>query len=418
MIIELTAAEINKSACAWCTSIRFLSLSIAHKFLNSNLEFYNLLSACSWFCIRRTVDPFYTWSGDCSQTVPLTQYYPYSTSITTDIPSWASKRLSSSGNFDPSVVTRSEFSYLPRVLLFCPIFDSFTSCRSNPTLISRVISPAGGWTTLQKVTPVIVGLGVLFLAGLVWYLHRAYKRRRYSRRAQDSDNYFGHQRNQSALSFSSTSHLNPGQLSLPVHRIRFFFRGMFPVRERRRNSGWNIEGESGLSSRCSVAYDPPLRPQSGSSDPAPSVHVQNDTPPLSPTITASPFQTISRWWTSISPSKNRDYQTVHLLSTRKNSKFGTDDDDHPDPAFASPPLQNQASTSRNDGKPGEEAPPVVLISNGKRQPVSRPQTPQPETEPTSTKRLRPPSLRPNRPGHIVAVEDPLPSQQLTSADVS
>lgn len=264
----------------------------------------------------------------------------------------------------------------------------------------------------------IVGLGVLIVVGLIWCLRRAYRRRRYSRRAQGTGNYFGHHRNQSALSYSSTSHLNPGQLLLPVHRIRFFFRGMFPVRERRRNSGWNIEGEPGLSRRSS-AYDAPLRPESGSSfGPVPSVHVQNDTPPVSPATTPSPFQTISRWWTSISPSKNRDYQTVHLLSTRKNSKFGADDDDHPEPTFASPPPQHQASTSRNDRTSGQDVSPVLVISDRERESVSRPQTPQPETEPPSAERLRPPTLRPNRPGHIVAVEDPSPSHQLISPDVS
>ena len=191
------------------------------------------------------------------------------------------------------------------------------------------------------------------------------------------------------------------------------------MRERPRNTGWNIEGESALSRRSSAAYDPPPRPESGySTGPVPSVHVQNDTPPVSPVTASSTFQTISRWWTSISPSKNKDYQTVHLLSPRKNSKFGTDDDDHPEPAFASPPPQNRASTSRNDRTPGEEAPAVVVISDGERESVSRPQTPQPETEPSSAKHPRPTSLRPNRPGHIVAVEDPLPSQQLSSADVS
>lgn len=276
-----------------------------------------------------------------------------------------------------------------------------------------------GWTTLQKVTPVIVGLGVLILVGLIWCLHSAYRRRKYSRRAQGTGDYFGHHRNQSALSFSSTSHLNPGQLSLPVHRIRFFFRGMFPVRERRRNSGWNIEGESGLSRRSSVAYDPPLRPENGSSSGhAPSIHVQNETPPVSPTTASSPFQTIYRWWTAITPSKNRDYQTVHLLSTRKDSKFGTDDDDHLEPTFAPSPSQNQASTSRDDRTSGGEVPTVVIISDGERESVSRTQTPQPETEPPSAKRSRPQSLRPNRPGHIVAVEDPPSSQQLTPADVS
>ena len=288
-----------------------------------------------------------------------------------------------------------------------------------------IASRAGGWTTLQKVTPVIVGLGVLILVGLIWCLHRAYRRRRYSRRAQDmytgTNNHLGHRRNQSSLSYSSTSYLNaagPGQLSLPVHRIKFFFRGMFPVRERQRNSDWNIEGETGHSRRSSAAYDPPPRPESGSSfAPAPSVLVQNDTPPVSPEVAWSPFQTISRWWASITPPKNGDYESVHLVSPRKNSKFGTDDDDPPDPAFAYPPPQNQASTSRNDRTSGEGVP-AVVISEVKRESASRPQTPQPETEPPSPERRRPPSLRPNRPGQIVAVEDPSPSHPLPSADVS
>lgn len=358
-VSESNTAEINKSACA------------------CNLEFYNLLSACAWFCIRKSVDPFYAWSGDCGQNVPLTMDYPYPTTIDTDIPSWAAKRLSSSGNFDPSAVT------------------------------------SGGWTTLQKVTPVIVGLGVLIVVGLIWCLCRAYKRRRHSRRAQGT---FRHHRNQSGLSFSSTSHLNsaaPSQYSLPVHRIRFFFRGMFPMRGHRSPS-WNIEGESGPS-RPSAPYDPPSRPESGSSfTSVPSVHVQNDTPPISPEVTWSPFRGVSRWWSSISPTKGRDYQAVHLLSTRKNSKFGTDDDDHPEPAFRSSSPQNHASTPRN-GRTSEDIPPVLVIpSEG--EPATRSPTPQPETEPLSPKRSRPPSLRPNRPGHIVAVEDPSPSQPLPSAN--
>ena len=275
---------------------------------------------------------------------------------------------------------------------------------------------AGGWTTLQKVTPVIVGLGVLIVVGLIWCLCRVYKRRRYSRRAQGT---IRHYRNQSGLSFSSTSHLNsapPSKYSLPVHRIRFFFRGMFPERGHRGPS-WNIEGESGPS-RPSGAYDPPSRPESGSSFTSlPSVHVQNDTPPISPEVTWSPFRGVSRWWSSISPTRGRDYQAVHLLSTRKNSKLGTDDDDYPEPTFASSSPQNHAPTSRND-RASEDVPAVLVISDGEGEPATRSPTPQPETEPPSPKRSRPSSLRPNRPGHIVAVEDPSPSQPLPSADVS
>jgi hypothetical protein len=285
-----------------------------------------------------------------------------------------------------------------------------------------ITSRLGGWTTLQKVTPVIVGLGVLILVGVIWCLHRAYRRRRYSRRAQaDTNSYFGHRRNPSALSYSSTSHLNPTpprQLSIPVHRIKFFFRGMLPVRERQRNSSWNIEGEIGHFRRSSAAYDPPPRPESGSSFvPVPSVRVQNDTPPASPEVNWSPLQTISRWWASINPIQNEDYQPVQLLPPRKNSKFGADDDDQPDPAFASSSAQNQASTSRNDLTSGEEVP-AVIVSEVERESASRPQTPQPETEPLTPKRLRQPSLRPNRPGQIVAVEDPSSSHLLPSADVS
>lgn len=276
-------------------------------------------------------------------------------------------------------------------------------------------SQLGGWTTVQKLTPVIVGLSVLILAGLIWCLHRTHRRRRSLRRAQGTNGYLGHHRNGSSLSYSSTSHLNaqsPGQQRLPVHRIRFFFRGMFPVRERHKSSDWNIEGESVHSRRSSVAYDPPPDRESGSfSTSMPIDHAQNDTPPTSPAVTWSPFQTISRWWTSVGPSGGKDYQSVHLLPTRKNSKFGADDEDHPDAAFASPSHRNQASNSRNDRTSEEEVPP-----DGERERLSPPRTPRPETEPLGSKRSRPPSLRPNRPGHIVAV--PSSSRPLTTADVS
>lgn len=286
-----------------------------------------------------------------------------------------------------------------------------------------MITPrAEEWTTLQKITPVIVGLAVLILAGLVWWLYRVCVRRRPSRRAQDT--YSGanrssfHRRGESAGSNSSTSHLNPthaSPLSLPVHRIRYFFSGMLPVRERRRNTDWNIEGDPGFPRRSSTAYDLPSRRESDSYfTPPPSAHTQNDTPPTSP-VAWSPIRAMSRWWASVNPSKGRDYQAVHLLSARKDSKFGNDDDDHPDPA-SSPPLQNQASNTRNDHTTGEEALPAVAISNGEGVSTSRPQTPPPETELAGSKRLL--SLRPNRRGDIVAVEDPSPTRPLPSADVS
>jgi len=282
---------------------------------------------------------------------------------------------------------------------------------------------AGKWNTLQKLAPVIVGLGILILAGLTWCFCRAYRRRKSSRRAQGAypgtNHFLGHRRNESAGSYSSTSHLNamnPSQLSLPVRRLRFFFSGMMPVRERRRGSDWNIEGEPELPRRSAVVYDPPLRRESVSLfTPPPSIHAQNDTPPTSPT-TWSPFQTVSRWWTSANPSKGRDYQAVRLLSARKNSKFATDDDDHLESAFAFPPPQNRTSNIRGDHTSGEEILPVLVISNGERGSVSRPQTQQPEVGPPSSERL--PSLRPNRPGHIVAIEDPSTSQPLQYADVS
>lgn len=66
------------------------------------------------FCIRGPgVDPFYTWTDGCNQVVPMTRDYPFRPAITTDIPPWASKKLSSSGTFDPSVVMGGELSYLP-----------------------------------------------------------------------------------------------------------------------------------------------------------------------------------------------------------------------------------------------------------------------------------------------------------------
>jgi len=285
-----------------------------------------------------------------------------------------------------------------------------------------IIPRTGEWTSLQKITPVIVGLAVLALVGLIWLLYR-YRRRKSSRRAQGANRFPGHHRNESAASYSSTSYLNtmnPSQLPLPVHRIRFFFSGMFPVRERRRNSDWNIEGEPGLPRRSSVAYDPPSHRESDSFfTSTPSVHARNDTPPTSPTTTRSPrspFQAISRWWASANLAKSRDYQAVHLVSARKSSKLGTDDDNHPEPEFIPPPPQNQGSNIGNGRTSGEEIPPAVTTSNGEGQSAPRLQTLQPGTQPPNSKRL--PSLRPNRPGNIVAVENPSPTQQLQSADVS
>ena len=98
-------------------------------FLDSNVEFYNLLSACAWFCVRKAVDPFYTWSESCKQVVPMTREYPYTSVITTDLPPWASEKLSSSGNFDPSAVMHGEFPYSP--FLLYPTFRRLTSPRMN-----------------------------------------------------------------------------------------------------------------------------------------------------------------------------------------------------------------------------------------------------------------------------------------------
>ena len=278
-----------------------------------------------------------------------------------------------------------------------------------------MITPrADGWSNTQKVTPVIVGLGVLVLVGLFWWLYRTYRRRISSRRAQNA--YPGtnrspaHRRGESAGSYSSTSHLNsanPSQVSLPVHRIRFFFSGMFPVRERRRDTGWNIEGDPGLSRRTPAAYDPPSRRESGSFS-TPSAHAQNDPPPTPTTATWPPFQKLSRWWASFNPSKGRDYQAVHLAPTRKDSKY---DDDYLETALVSPPPPNPASNLGND-----QIPSVIAISDGGGVSVPHPQTSQPEAEPTSPTRL--PILRPNRLGDIVATEDPPLSQPLPSPDVS
>ena len=279
-----------------------------------------------------------------------------------------------------------------------------------------VSSRTGQWTTIQKLAPVIVGLGVLILVGLIWCFYRAYRRRKYSPREQGVYS-IGHRRNESAGSYSSTSHLNPNRLSLPVHRIRFFFRGMLPVRERRRSLDWNIEGEPELPRRSSVTYDPPSHRESESFfRPAPSVHTQNDSPPASPETPWSPFQTISRLWVSASPSKGKEYQAVHLLPARKYSKSGTDDDNLPEPTFIPPPSQNRGSNARSDRTSREGISRAVAVSSGGRASGSGVWTPQPETEQPRRERL--PSLRPNRPGRIVAIEGPPPSQLSPSADVS
>ena len=262
----------------------------------------------------------------------------------------------------------------------------------------------------------IVGLVVLILVGLFLWLYRAYRRRISSRRAQDAypgpNQTLAHRRGESAGSYSSTSHLNsanPSQLSLPVHRIRFFFSGMLPVRERRRDTGWNIEGDPGLSRRPPAVYDPPVRRESDSfSTPTPSIHAQNDPPPTPTAATWPPLQKISRWWASVNPSKARDYQAVHLAPTRRDSKF---DDDYLETALVSPPPPDRASGMGNG-----QIPSVVAISDGGGVSVPHPQTSQPEAEPTSPTRL--PILRPNRLGDIVATEDPSPSQPIQSPDVS
>lgn len=276
-----------------------------------------------------------------------------------------------------------------------------------------MITPrADGWSNAQKVAPVIVGLGVLILVILFWWLYRVYRRRMSSRRAQDAypgaNHPLAHRRGESAASYSSTSHLNStnaSQLSLPVHRIRFFFSGMFPVRERRRNSNWNIEGDSGFPGRTPAIYDPPSRRGSDSFSTS-GIHARNDPPPTSTVATWPPIQKISRWWASVNPSKGSDYQAVHLAPTRQNSKF---DDDYLEAALASPPFQSQASNVGND-----QIPSVGAISDGERVPVPHSQISQPEAEPTSPRRLR--SLRPNRLGDIVATEEP--SEPVSSPDVS
>jgi len=86
-------------------------------FVDSNVEFYNLLSACALFCVKKSVDPFYVWAQNCSQVVPMTEDYPWPQTLNTVIPSWASKRLSSGGNFDPSAVMKGKFPCLPLFLL-------------------------------------------------------------------------------------------------------------------------------------------------------------------------------------------------------------------------------------------------------------------------------------------------------------
>ena len=93
-------------------SVSFSS-ALLTTFLDSNVAFYNLLSACAWFCIKQPVDPFYKWADSCNQAVPMTRDYPFTTVITTVIPPWASKKLSSGGNFDPSAVMPCEFPCLP-----------------------------------------------------------------------------------------------------------------------------------------------------------------------------------------------------------------------------------------------------------------------------------------------------------------
>jgi len=59
------------------------------------------------------------------QVVPMTREYPFAAVITAVIPSWASEQLSSGGNFDPSVVMRSEFSCFP-------FFSSLSRVRPHP----------------------------------------------------------------------------------------------------------------------------------------------------------------------------------------------------------------------------------------------------------------------------------------------
>lgn len=114
------------SACVWCAPIPLSPVQLLTAFLDSNIPFYNLLSACALFCVKEFVDPFYVWTQNCSQAVPMSDYYPWPQVLNTPIPSWASKRLSSGGNFDPSAVMKSEFPCLPLFLLH-PVFAYFPS---------------------------------------------------------------------------------------------------------------------------------------------------------------------------------------------------------------------------------------------------------------------------------------------------
>ena len=92
--------------------------SLLTALLGSNVVFYNLLSACALFCVKKSVNPFYSWTDSCNQVVPMTRDYPFTAVVSTVIPPWASKKLSSGGNFDPSAVMNSEFPYRPFFILY------------------------------------------------------------------------------------------------------------------------------------------------------------------------------------------------------------------------------------------------------------------------------------------------------------
>lgn len=132
----------RRNQCLRLCLVHPLSVSCSGPFLisfsSSNVAFYNLLSACVLFCVKGLgVDPFYKWSDGCNLVVPMTRDYPFKAVVTTDIPPWASKQLSSSGSFDPSVVMRGESSYLPLSLAIpCPAI-------SLPPQMNSQLTPHG-----------------------------------------------------------------------------------------------------------------------------------------------------------------------------------------------------------------------------------------------------------------------------------
>lgn len=141
--------------------------------LSSNTVVYNLMSACA-ICQEGVPTDFDTWMDSCPS---VTQNYPRNALAESyKTPRWAYVNISKSGSFNLEAAQQGALLHLR--------YYSKKDLMASSSYITVAGEDDKGWSAVQIVLPIVIGVAVAIIAGVIFYFYRRRLKQRYTQIAE------------------------------------------------------------------------------------------------------------------------------------------------------------------------------------------------------------------------------------------